>query len=187
MMNIIVYLIGFAGVGKLTIAKELSSRINARLVDNHLINNPILHMIPLDGKTPIPKVVWEKIAHIREIVFSTIEEISPPDFNFIFTNELLESGQQYINIYNRVAAIAQKRKSIFVPIRLVCDLEELCRRVSAEERATHFKMTSIESTKEKFERENLFMPDHPLTQTIDVTHLSSKEAAEKIIALLEKL
>jgi hypothetical protein len=187
MVNTIIYLMGFAGVGKHTIAKELSLHINARIVDNHLINNPIFHLIPLDGKTPIPKIVWQKIAQIRDIVFTRVEEISPPDFNFIFTNELLESNLQDTNIYHRIAAIAQKRKSFFVPIRLVCNLEELCQRVSSPERATQFKMTSIKATREKFERESLFMPEHPLTQTIDVTHLSAKEVAEKIISLLGKL
>ena len=186
MTNIIIYLIGFAGVGKLTIAKELSSHIHARIIDNHLINNSILNLIPLDGKTPIPKTVWEKIAQIREIVFTTIEEISPHDFNFIFTNELLESSQQDKDVYQRVAAIAQKRRSLFVPIRLVCDLDELCKRVSLEERAAHYKMTSIESTKEKYAKESLFTPEHPLTQTIDVTRLSAQETVEQIVTLLKK-
>ena len=186
MTNIIIYLIGFAGVGKLTIAKELSLRMNARIIDNHLINNPILNLIPLDGKTAISSLVWEKIAQIREIVFTAIEEISPKDFNFIFTNELLESSQQDKDVYQRVAAIAQKRRSLFVPIRLVCDLDELCKRVSSEKRAVQYKMTSIESTKEKYEKESLFSPDHPLTQTIDVTHLSAHETVEQIVALLKK-
>lgn len=181
MSSTIIYLIGFSGVGKLTIAKELSRLINARIVDNHLINNPIFQLIPLDGRTPIPRIVWGKIAQIREIVFNAIEEISPSDFNFIFTNELFEAD---IKVYHRVAAIAQKRKSVFIPIRLICDLEELCRRVSSEERTAQFKMTSIEATKAKFEKENLLLPKE--AQTIDVTHLSPKEVAEKIAALLKK-
>lgn len=184
MKNIIIYLIGFAGVGKFTIAKELSLHLQARIIDNHLINNPILQLIQLDGKTPISTMVWEKIAQIREIVFTTIEEVSPSDFNFIFTNELLQSSQQDINVYYRVSAIAEKRKSLFVPIRLVCDRKELSRRVSSPERAALFKMTDIKSTEEKFEKQEVFIPDHPLTQTIDVTNLTPQEVAKKIMAIL---
>ena len=187
MTNVIIYLIGFSGVGKLTIAKELSQRINARIVDNHLINNPILSLIPLDGKTPIPNIVWERIAEIREIVFSTIEEVSPANFNFIFTNELLESSQQDIDAYHRIAAIAHKRKSIFVPIRLVCDADELYKRVSSVERVTRFKMASIESTQSKLEKESLFTPPATFTQTIDVTHLSAKQVAEKIVEIVIRI
>jgi shikimate kinase len=41
MRNTMIYLIGFAGAGKFTIAKEICKSAEARLVDNHLINNPI--------------------------------------------------------------------------------------------------------------------------------------------------
>lgn len=37
---ITLYLIGFAGTGKYTIAKELA-KVGYKLVDNHLINNSI--------------------------------------------------------------------------------------------------------------------------------------------------
>lgn len=187
MTNVIIYLIGFAGIGKLTIAKELSKLTNARIIDNHLINNPILSLIPLDGKTPIPKVVWERIANIREIVFTTIEELSPPYSNFIFTNELLESSTQDKEIYRRIAVIAQKRKSTFVPIRLIANLDELCRRVSSVERTAHYEMTCAESTKEKYRKEALFMPETPLTQTIDITDFTPKEAAGKKLTVLKTL
>jgi shikimate kinase len=40
--NTILVLIGFAGTGKYTIGRVLSERTGARLIDNHLINQPIL-------------------------------------------------------------------------------------------------------------------------------------------------
>lgn len=50
--NSIIYLIGFTGTGKLTIAKEIALKIDIRVVANHLINDPILSLIQADGKTP---------------------------------------------------------------------------------------------------------------------------------------
>ena len=44
-MSVFVLLLGFPGVGKLTIAKELGSLISAKIVDNHWFNNPILRLL----------------------------------------------------------------------------------------------------------------------------------------------
>jgi hypothetical protein len=41
-MPVIVCLGGFPGVGKLTIANALAPELNAKIVDNHWINDPIL-------------------------------------------------------------------------------------------------------------------------------------------------
>jgi len=41
----LVHLLGPAGVGKLTIARELAPVLKARAVDNHWINNPILGLL----------------------------------------------------------------------------------------------------------------------------------------------
>lgn len=59
--NCIILLMGFAGVGKLTTAKELVKYPNFKLVDNHLWNNVIFRLIEQDGITPLPEKVWKKI------------------------------------------------------------------------------------------------------------------------------
>ena len=51
--GLIVCLVGFPGVGKLTIAKILSRMIGAKIVDNHWINDPILGLIADDGSNPL--------------------------------------------------------------------------------------------------------------------------------------
>ena len=68
MQSTIVYLIGFAGTGKHTIALEICRLTGARLVDNHLINNPVFSLIQADGKTRLPETVWKKTWAIRHIV-----------------------------------------------------------------------------------------------------------------------
>ena len=35
--------------------------------------------------------------------------------------------------------VAQKRKALFVPVRLICDLDELLERVTNEQRLAHYK------------------------------------------------
>ncbi len=86
--NTIIYLIGFPGTGKYTIALELANRTTIRIVDNQLINNPIFSVIGADGKTRLPNIVWDKVGVIREAVLDSICTLSPPDFSFVFTNVL---------------------------------------------------------------------------------------------------
>lgn len=65
--NTIIHLIGFPGTGKYTIACEITKLADIRLVDNHLINNIVLSIIPTDGITPLPVRVWENMSRIWDI------------------------------------------------------------------------------------------------------------------------
>lgn len=55
--NVFVLLLGFPGVGKLTIARELGMARPARVIDNHWINNPILGLLADDGRSKLPEAV----------------------------------------------------------------------------------------------------------------------------------
>ena len=59
-MTVILYLIGKAGTGKYTIAKEIE-KSGFSLCDNHLINNPIFSLLNLDGQSPVPQFAWDAI------------------------------------------------------------------------------------------------------------------------------
>ena len=59
--NVVVYLVGFASTGKLTIARELAPMLNAKVVDNHWVNNPIFGLLETDGKTKLPDAVWDRV------------------------------------------------------------------------------------------------------------------------------
>ena len=54
MDNIFLYLLGFAGTGKLTIARAFARSVGAKVVDNHWINNAIFGLIDPDGVSPLP-------------------------------------------------------------------------------------------------------------------------------------
>jgi tRNA A37 threonylcarbamoyladenosine biosynthesis protein TsaE len=51
--NTIFYLIGPAGVGKLTVARAIAALTGARIVDNHTVNNPIFDLIEHYRSTPL--------------------------------------------------------------------------------------------------------------------------------------
>lgn len=179
----IIYLIGFAGTGKYTIAKKICQLTGARLVDNHLINNPVFSVIHQDGgKTPLPETVWEKTWAIRDIVLETILTISPPDFSFVFTNDLVEGWPDDLILFSEVEGLASKRGSLFIPVRLLCSEDELCSRIVSPDRAERFKDINPLNAQEKSRTHSVLKVAHPNTLDLDVTQCSAQKAAERIIA-----
>src|SRR5262245_7180495 len=100
MNNVILYLIGFAGTGKLTIAKAILARAPFLLVDNHFINNVVFSLIDMDGNSPLPPRVWENVGKVRSIVFDTMRYLSKPARNFVLTNELVEGDEEDAKVFN---------------------------------------------------------------------------------------
>src|SRR3954452_4536947 len=135
MDNIFLYLLGFAGTGKLTIARAFARSAGAKIVDNHWINNPIFGLIDSDGVSPLPPGVWDQTARVRKAVLETIATISRPDMNFIFTHEGLAGEPADEKIYSDIRATAHRRGAAFFPVRLICSEGELVRRIQSSGRA----------------------------------------------------
>jgi hypothetical protein len=182
MQNTIIYLIGFAGTGKYTIAKEICRLTNARLVDNQLINNPVFSLIRADGKTSLPESVWEKTWAIRHIVLDVIKDISPAEFSFVFTNELVDGSSDDEKLFSEIAELAASRNSKLIPVRLLCDEGELCKRIQSSDRSARFKVTNADNARSKIRSQRVLSVKHPHLLDLDVTNLSALQAAEAIIA-----
>ena len=185
MKNTMVYLIGYAGTGKYTIAKEIAVLTGAVIVDNQLINNPVFSVVAADRKTPLPAAVWPKIESIRRIVLDTVAELAPPEANFLFTNELYEGKPMDRRWYEDVAILATKRNALLVPVILRCEPEEVYRRVTSPERAVRFKETSADRTRENIHTFKLLRIDHPNCLELEITHLSPIQAAQAILTHVE--
>jgi hypothetical protein len=178
--NTIIVLMGFAGTGKYTIGRELAQLTGAKLIDNHLINNSLFTAIDVDGVTPLPKEIWPKIKQIRRIVYETIRELSRAELSFIFTVQLIEEDPQDHVAFADLVELARARRSLLVPIRLICEVEELCRRVVGQSRVEMLKHVNPESTRKTVLSQSVLDPDHPNLNTIDVTHVSALESAMTI-------
>jgi hypothetical protein len=183
--NTFIILIGFAGTGKYTIGRELCERTGARLIDNHLINNPIFKVVNADGVTPLPAAVWEKVKQVRRIVYDAIREISPPGLSLVFTLQLCESDPAAHEAFEELRQLAAERGSLLVPVRLICEVEELCRRVAAPARAGMLKEISPELVRKRSAQHTVLNPQHENVRTIEVTAKSPAQSADAIIREVE--
>lgn len=179
--NTVIALIGFAGTGKYTIGRELCERTGARLIHNHLINNPIFSVLNVDGVTQLPAGVWNRVKEIRATVYQAIRELSPPEMSFVITTELRESNPLDHLAFQDLAELALARQSRFVPIRLICGVEELCRRVADPGRVAMLKSISPELARKKSVEDEVLNVPHPNLRTLDVTKRSASGSVDAIL------
>ena len=181
MNGVIVYLFGYAGCGKLTIARALQAKYDCILVDNHYINNVIFSLLDSDGNSKLPDQVWEQVELIRSAVLNTIRHLSKPNRSFIFTNELLEGEPRAEKVFQAIANVAKDREAAFLPVRLTISPQELARRVISPGRAEHYKETNPDQARKKAQERSVYKPrDIPYLE-IDITTLSPDETAKMIL------
>jgi hypothetical protein len=179
MNNTIFYLIGHAGVGKLTTAKTISAMTGARIIDNHYVNNPIFNLIELYRPEPLPAKVWNRVSEVRHAILETVAELSPREWSFIFTHVAFEETEDTA-IYHAIRDVAARRGAQFQPVRLTCAIDELSRRIASPERRGLLKDVSPENA-----RRNGIIPllrfEEPHALDIDTTNLRPDEVAETIV------
>lgn len=173
--NHILYLIGYPGTGKYTLAKEFHAQMpHFKLVDNHLINNVLFPLIYTDGVTPLPPRIWENVGKIWDAVVDTVIYISPPDYSFILTNALStsEADRAWFDV---VCKMAEARQAVLVPVALTVSVEEHKKRIVSEERHARFKETDPEGPEKYAKAQNMLIPEHPNTLVLDISDLSPSE------------
>lgn len=178
----LVYLIGFPAAGKFTIAKAISEHASTRyvVVDNHHINNVVFEVIDTDGVRSLPPRVWSLIDGVRDAVLAAIEELSPPEWSYVFTNVLIAGSDE--PFLDRLAGLADRRGDVFIPVRLHCSTDELARRIVTSERAERLKWIDPEGLRSYVATHQLVEVDHhPHALELNVTTLSPDEAAATIL------
>lgn len=185
--NCAIYLIGFPGTGKFTVAQEMMARADHtfKLVDNHFINNVIFSLIETDGKTKLSPFVWGNVEIVRDVVLSTIQNLSPPPMNFLLTNNLADNAGD-TDLYQRIESIFAARKALFVPVILTCEIAEHEKRMAHESRALRHKETNPEAAA-RYHKEGMVRFEHPHKFEIDVTTMPPAQTADLILERLHSL
>ena len=182
----IVVLLGFPGTGKLTIARKLAPILDAIVIDNHWINNPIFGVIEPDGKSSLPESVWARASEVRAAVLETIGTLSRPERTFILTYSGMKAEVYDIESLRLMQKAAMDRESAFIPIRLLCSDAELRRRVVNEDRLKNMKMVNPDML-EKYRDKTVLDTNHPNQMTLDVSALSADESATQIADYVRRL
>jgi len=187
MNGLFLLLIGFPGTGKLTIAKRLSALFSAKIIDNHWVNNPVLGVLDHDLTKPLPSEIWEQTGRVRQAVLDTIVAFCPPSANFIFTHAGIHGDERSHRTFRQIADAAQRRGSLLVPVRLLCEAEELARRVAMPERRERLKSVNAEASRERSRMLQVLDPEHANMLDLDVTAMSAEESADAIYRHVQAL
>lgn len=172
-MTTLIYLIGKAGTGKYTIAKELG-KFGYCIADNQLVNNPIFALLNYDGYSKIPQFAWDTIKQIRDIILDFIA--NERSNNYVLTNCLFEEEGDR-KLYHQIKETAAKRGSLFIPVKLNISVEENARRINNPERALRYKSLALDEDHEK----PLLTIEHSNLLELDVTNISAANAAKEIL------
>jgi predicted kinase len=178
--NFVVCLVGFPGVGKLTIARALSVMTGAMVVDNHWINDPIIKLVAKDGSAPVPAPVWPLVAKVRAAVLEAVATLVPAGASFIFTYAGSDEDAADRAAFEEYRDVALRRSSRFIPVRLLCAEAELMRRIQSSERKGR-KLTDPAEASHLAKFFTPLDPRLPGTLSLDVTNLSPEAAASAIL------
>lgn len=182
--NAIIHLIGFPGVGKLTVAREICKQSNCRLIDAHAMNNLIFTIMRRDGKQSFHDDVWDAIDTIRFTVWDMIEKHGPKDFTYIFTNFIDESDRENLE---KLKAMCARTGRVYIPIKLTCDPEEHKKRVVYPDREANMKMTSVELLERDLKTHQLIITGSPHEFEVDVTHQTPAQSAQFILEKVQAI
>ena len=176
MKTILLY--GAPGVGKLTVAKELSKITGYKVLHNHLIND--LVSTACDFGTP---EFW-KIAHKYRLELmdqSALNKKSGIILTFVYAKKSDDP------MLKKIVIQAKKHNGEIIFVHLVCDKKELLKRLKDPSRKLYKKIKTHKKFNEVLNKHDVFgdVPHEP-NIVIDNTKLSPSKTA-KLIKNIAKL
>lgn len=180
-----IYINGYPGVGKLTIAKELEKLIpSSKIYHNHLFIDPVAPLV--DRYSPHYHDI--RTSFRRHILDTIATSEATQQFTWIFTDSRSSSliGSTGAEDYRDAA---NKRGVPFISIILRCQLEENVTRVLGEGRGAGFntKLTDPEALKKIRQEEDIHTFGGPYELELDITNIKPTIAAQKIYEHLAKV
>jgi hypothetical protein len=120
------------------------------------------------------------------VLLRTIEQLSPSDWSFVFTNVALQDHPVNSNSVQLLRDLAAARRSLYVPVRLQCDRSEHLRRVVRPERAERNKLRDPDRVELQANEYELVHLDDPTLLDLDITQLSASDAATTILEHVQR-
>jgi hypothetical protein len=155
------------------------------VLDNHHTNNVIFAALDIDGVKPVPQAVWDRIREVRELLLRTIEDLSPRDWTFVFTNVLTDDKASERATVDRLVQVAHRTDRTYLPVLLQCEVDTLTARVDSQQRRDRSKWIDPPAVGDYVRTHHLVdVSDlHPLT--IDTGTIAPADAALLILQRLD--
>ncbi|QGI78362.1 hypothetical protein CEK25_005091 [Fusarium fujikuroi] len=184
-MPCFVYINGYPDIGKLTIAKELQQLLpSSKIYHNHLLIDPIDALVERSspGYHEMRTVLRRHV--LNEIATSEYTK----DTTWIFTDarDASAAGEMGAKDYE---AAARKRDVSLISIVLECEIEENIRRATnpARNQSISAKLTDETILRPILDKESIYRFGNVTELVLDVTKLSSEEAALRIEEHVDRL
>lgn len=175
----VVLMLGYPGMGKRTVGAELATMLDGVLVDNQLINRPVLELFRWDGVEPLPLEIWERVIPIREAVLGVIEDLAPSSKSYVFTNVLADSPAA-AEEYGRIRSLAHRRGSLFLSVMLTCDIDVQVGRIDNPDRVALRKGSDPEGYRRHRLTTNLYQPPSDEVIQLDTTDTTPAVNAQRV-------
>jgi shikimate kinase len=173
-MPILLHIVGHPGVGKLSVAREITKLRDFKLVDNHVVNNVLFSVTDLSGK--LPAQVFGYIEEIYGILFAYIKSMdAKPDI--IMTNYLEERDAGFARVVREFAAAAGYE---YAPVILKAEAKTIMERVASPERKAKMKLVDP-AVAAGLLKHSLAVIDG--AAEIDTTGKTAEETARIVLAL----
>ncbi|HEU5484356.1 MAG TPA: hypothetical protein VFU98_05570 [Microlunatus sp.] len=179
----IVFMLGYPGMGKRTVGGHLARLLDGVLVDNALINRPLLELFRWDGIAPLPPQIWDRASLIRDAVLGTIEDLAPLENSYVFTN-VIEDGPTAAQEYDHIRSLAHRRGSLFASVMLTCDIDVQVRRIDNPDRVALRKGSDPEGYRGHRLNTTLYLPPPAEVIHLDTTGTPPDANAELIYQVL---
>ena len=168
----VIHIGGWPGAGKRTIGRHLAARLNARLIDNHIMLDAARAIY--DRGSPGAAELREEV---REVILTHAHTLSD-DVPVIFTDALADEPEARV-LFAPTLAFAQKRGAPLVCFVLDLSVGENLTRLQTPDRSGAAKLKDPEILQQIRAEHRLFKPDGAIE--LDVTDLSPAESAELMI------
>jgi thymidylate kinase len=176
----IIHLNAMPGVGKFTAAKLLAPKINACLIDNHLLIDLAVAICKRGSK--------EYFDFLKKLTELVLEELTQQTGKvFIFTNALSAELSEDRERLDYFARFAESRNIPFIQILLECDLDENKRRIISEDRKPKGKLMNPDELENIRQNYTIYHPPTEFALTIDTTNLSAEVVSEQIKNHIKKV
>lgn len=177
-----IYINGFPGVGKLTVAKELQQLLpNSKIFHNHLVIDPVAAMV--DRSSPEYDIMRTDLRQYLLHKIATSE--SNRDTTWIFTDSRCtsETGSAAVRDYEKTAL---RLGAPLVSVIMTCETKvNMERVVSRDDSCT--KLRNVEVLRSIREQEEMFRFGGERELELDVSNLGPEEAAQRILRHVQKV